>query len=299
MLRARIARRGQEGQTAAGARFNQHREKVKQIQEMPVAQVTPSAPLDKKAAEDVARGFGEMTNRNDGRVATLPVNTVGKILRNKGYDVSTIMADIPDLYEGSIHGWTEKLTHTKGSAAHSSLAGFQHYINKFSVGADEYFIRFAVQETKGGDNQVHSTIISEVAIYQNKNGGREQIGIINPLSPDTPHLPKGAIPQSLRVIDPLIRDSAPFVDKKLQDFFDGVNPDVALNQTKDGSPRGSVTFSGAQRIIEMFRNADLSTPYHESSHVFIQDLIDVVRDNGQTAAAKYAADLQALDCQGR
>jgi hypothetical protein len=227
---------------------------VRAIQSMPAKNVKIGLPLNKKDAEDVARKFGKMKNRVDHRVAEFPINTVGKILRNKGFDVSTIMADIPSLYENAIPGCTEEETTNPGRKKRVNIPAYHNYINKFArPDGAEYYIRFTVmeRETKAGknnDNLIHSTAISEVTIYQNKD----------------------AVSQSLRGIDPLIRDAAPFVDKKLQEFFDSVNPDLTLNAP---GARGSIDFSHPQAIINLFKGRkDVSTPIHELGHFFLNNL---------------------------
>lgn len=58
------------------AQQSEHAAKVHAIQSMPAQKVTPGAPLDKKAAENLARSFGKMENKRDHRVAELPVQAV-------------------------------------------------------------------------------------------------------------------------------------------------------------------------------------------------------------------------------
>ncbi|MDR3357555.1 MAG: hypothetical protein LBN96_01585, partial [Desulfovibrio sp.] len=49
-------------------------------------------------------------------------------------------------------------------------------------------------------------------------------------------------------------------------------------------PRGQVSFDGTGgSVTSFFESADLSTPIHESAHVFVNDLIRVVMDNGAEA----------------
>ena len=180
--------------------------KVKAIQEMPAAEVTSGVSLDKKSAEGMVRSFGKMENQYDSRVAEIPVATIGKIINHKGFDVSTILPDIPNLYKTAIHGWSEKEIPKEGHRPHSNIASYHHYVNKFTDGGgEEYYIRFAVTERKGrqgkqGDSHVHSTIISEVAVYKNKDGYQQSV-------PGT---------------YPVLSGSPSFVDKKLQDFFNSV-----------------------------------------------------------------------------
>ena len=49
-----------------------------------------------------------MVNENDGRVTSIPNGTIGKIIAHQGYDISTIISDLKQLYETSIYGWSEK-----------------------------------------------------------------------------------------------------------------------------------------------------------------------------------------------
>ncbi|MDR2800771.1 MAG: hypothetical protein LBB52_05830 [Desulfovibrio sp.] len=144
-----------------------------------------------------------------------------------------------------------------------------HYVNKFSDGTGgEYYIRFTVRQRKAkpgktGDSHIHSTAISDVSIYNTKT----------------------ATSKVLRVIDPVLSGSPPFVDNKLQDFFDSVNPDITLNSP--GS-RGYVEFGPDQYRIVLGKNANLSTLIHETGHVFEEELRRIV-DSGQADERQIAA----------
>ncbi|MDR2488736.1 MAG: hypothetical protein LBD42_04515 [Desulfovibrio sp.] len=75
-----------------------------------------------------------------------------------------------------------------------------------------------------------------------------------------------------------------------------VKPDFSEGQILNGpgpsGPRGAVSFNdNGQSLIRIFESANLSTPIHESAHVFVNDLIRVVMDNGRTAGRLFMADL--------
>ena len=190
--------------------------RVKEIQEMPAQAVTLGKSLRQKEAESLARTFGKMENRRDHRITKLPTATIGKILRYAGFDVTTILGDMPNLYKSAIFGWSEKEKQREGHKPHPNIKEYHNYINKFA-GSDgrEYYIRLTVQEMmpeRSGDsrNFVHSSFVSEVAVYNEK--GESVIDTGN---------------------SPGKRADTPF-DKKLQDFFNSVNPDLT------SKPRGSI-----------------------------------------------------------
>jgi len=143
-----------------------------------------------------------MTNANDGRNVLFPVNAVGKILGHKGFDFSRIINDFPNLYKTSLLGWSESEILKDGHKAHPNIKRYYHYINKFTDGYGEYYIRFTIAEmnTKSGGtvrNLIHSAAVSDTAKY--KKSGRSQHD---------------------RVIDPGEASLPPFVDRKLKAFFD-------------------------------------------------------------------------------
>ena len=253
----------------------EHAAKVHAIQSMPAQKVTPGAPLDKKAAENLALSFGKMENKRDHRVAELPVVTVGKILRNKGYDVSTIMADIPELYENAILGWSEEETLRDGHKLHNNIAAYHNYVNKFT-GADgkEYYIRFTITERnapagkKEGPSFIHSTAISDVTIYENADTEAR-----------------------LRLDNPVVSSESAFVDKKLQHFFDSVK--TPTGKTYAQELRGATTILPEGYIISLFSGANLSTLPHELGHIFENELRKIVASGA--ADASLTTDVAILD----
>jgi len=184
-------------------RVAERKAKINEINNLPVKNVVLNEKTDKKTAENIARAHPAITNINDGRTACIPVATVGKMLGHRGFDISRIIRDIPRFYETSIRAWSEPEILRDGHKPHNNIKEYHHYINKFTDGIDEYYIRFTIPETKAekgeikGNNCIHSVAISDIAIY--KKGDDSQHG---------------------RLMYPDGAKSSPFVDKRLQEFFD-------------------------------------------------------------------------------
>ena len=186
-------------------------EKVRLIKELEPVRVTPTEPIGVRAAEHVARSFGEMENQTDKRIALFPMATVGKIVGHGGFKISTIIGEIVNLYKTSIPAWSEPEVSKAGHKPHNNIEAYHYYVNKFFDESGESFIRFTVQEMKTGrkvrrrtpgENFIHSTTISDVTVY-------------NITQTAMSHKVSGKN-------TPVLRTSPPFVDKKLQDFFDSV-----------------------------------------------------------------------------
>jgi len=177
--------------------------KAEQIRSLTARILSLKSSLNQKNAKDTVRGFLPIINVNDGRTVRLPVESVGKILRNNEFDASRIITYIPPLYETSIPGWSEPEIPQSGRKLHPNIYKYHHYVNKFSDAANEYYIRFTVPEERtgktgtNGKNFIHSAIISNIAVYK-----------------------KGDGPQQARVILPGEASQSPFVDKRLREFFE-------------------------------------------------------------------------------
>jgi hypothetical protein len=245
------------------AALDEHTKRVNAIKNMQSTPVTPGAHLDKKGAEAVARGFGTITNKADGRTASIPVATVGKIVGQKGFDISTIIEHLPRMFENSLPAWSESEIKREGHKEHPNLAAFHHYVNKFTDDSGTYFIRFTANERKAraektADTYVHATAISDVNVYKENDA-----------------------PQSGRVIDP-VREGTPFVDKRLLEFFGSVN---SLKQGQgDETIRGS--YDRAERLISLFKGQNESTFVHEIGHAFLEDLIMMAAREGASEQVK-------------
>jgi hypothetical protein len=169
-----------------------------------VVEIPLGEPMSQKAAEDYVRRLSPICNDKDGRIVEIPVNTIGKIYRHKGYDISRIIGYIPELYKTSIFLWSEPVMSKKGHKWHWNIKEYHHYCNKFFDGIDEYIIRITIFNLKAkagkkGKNFIHSTAISNV-FYKNGDGSLDRV----------------------RVIDPGVSNPSPFIDIKLMHFLDSV-----------------------------------------------------------------------------
>ncbi|GHV41250.1 hypothetical protein FACS1894187_22840 [Synergistales bacterium] len=196
---------GENSREVSGVERQERAERVREIKALSPLSVEVGAPLDKKGAEDIAKKFKSLKNKRYNIEAGLPINTIGKIVSNKGFDVSTIIGDFPSLFGTSIYGWSESETLKEGHKEHPNIKAFHQYVNKFTNGTETYFIRFTVRESKTktgkpGENNIHSTAISDVNVYKN-DGDSQRIRGINPGEDKSPS----------------------FIDTRLQEFFDSVN----------------------------------------------------------------------------
>ena len=153
-------------------------------------EIQPHESLIKKDAEQVFRN-NKTVEHNELGATNFSVETVDKILRHKGFDTSTVVRLLPELYKNSvlIDSPTEKqYTGNKQHKKHTNIAFWHNTLNKFKIqndkgGYDEYFVRFTVTEQyagkkkpKGsiGERTLHSTNISEIEI-QKKDGNAANI----------------------------------------------------------------------------------------------------------------------------
>ncbi|MDR1590361.1 MAG: hypothetical protein LBS51_09255 [Oscillospiraceae bacterium] len=196
-------------------------ERARRILDMSPVSVTPGPALTQKEAESAARSFGEMRNEDDGRSARLPVESARKIISHGGYETARIFNDIPELYETAQFAWSEPEETREGHKAHTNIKAYHHYVNKFSDGDGEYFIRFTVTEAnarppKTGENLIHSTAISDIEVYRADN------------------LKDG--PRSAPALTASDKVGQPsFVDTRLQQFFGLVNRGKQKNSLSDDS----------------------------------------------------------------
>jgi len=180
-----------------------------EIENLKAQKITSNEPKNQKEVEAITRSFEKIKNRRDGRIARIPVNTIGKIIKNKGYDISKIIEYIPFLYETSLFGWSELEKLSERHKAHPNIKEYHNYINKFTDGTGEYFIRFTLAEEKVkpgkiGESIIHSTAISNIEIYK-----------------------KGDHPQRIRDYLPGRNRPTAFYDLKLAEFFNSVKKDVS------------------------------------------------------------------------
>ena len=192
---------GQGGQPCPDTELAARIEEIKKLQ---CKEVKPAHSISQKEAEKKVRLFSQIKNNRDGRIVEIPVNTIGKIIKNKGYDISKIVDYLPILYETSILGWSENEIQQIKHKTHPNIKKYHHYINKFKDGTNNYYIRFTLNEEKTkpgktGKNYIHSTAISKTSIYK-----------------------KTTVPIVSVIIGTGVKNSSSFIDKRLIDFFNSV-----------------------------------------------------------------------------
>ena len=178
--------------------------RITAIKNLDAQKIILNETLSQKDAENMVRSFSVVKNINDGRIAEIPINTVGKIIKHKEYNTSRILKSLPSLYESSLLAWSEPEKKREGHKYHPNIKGYHHYINKFINGNTEYYIRFTLHETnvklgKISKNYIHSTAISNTNIYKKDDG-----------------------PNCIRDTCTGKMNSSPFYDLRLMDFFNSV-----------------------------------------------------------------------------
>lgn len=147
-------------------------------------EVVPSKPMTKPEAKAIFRTMKKVKNLSDGQEATFSPTTVGKLFGHGGFDMSTIVQSLRDLYEKAEYIGFRDETTTPYHSARDSILGVHDYLNKFSIQEGEnkgkYYIRFTVRESNdntGNDNKrvLHSAFVSDIELYKETNGNLEPV----------------------------------------------------------------------------------------------------------------------------
>ncbi|MDR3049205.1 MAG: hypothetical protein LBV16_05125, partial [Elusimicrobiota bacterium] len=210
--------------------------KMNQVLNREAQEYAPHNSLNKKEIEKTFRNIGEIKNADIGNVL-LPINTAGKIISHKGFDISTIVKFFPEMFSDAI--LIESLDNNNNHKQHNNIKSWHNLLNQFKIGNDTYFIRFTVKENKvgrnsgneQGDKLLHSSFVSDVAIYKKAGGESNLSGIINPA----------------RTLPP--------TDAILQQYIDAVN-----NSSKvvDENGKPLVVYHGSNQTFNIFENKGLS-----------------------------------------
>lgn len=139
----------------------------------------PEYLVDRKAIKEAFKSFGLVVNAVDGLAVTFPAASAGKMLYQSGVDIHGIAGAFKSLFESSIRVWSEREVPMEGHKFHFNVGAYHNYLNKFTDGKVEYYIRFTVREI-GKDSSVHASTISEVAIYEKNEGARTDSHPENP-----------------------------------------------------------------------------------------------------------------------
>ncbi len=169
---------------------------------------------DKAGVKVAFRNIGKIQNERDKSTVVFPAATAGKIFYHKGFDTASITPSFGELFKSSIPFLSEPEVLKDGHKVHGNVESYKHYVNKFSDGGKEYFIRFTVVKIRNekGDSNVHSSSISEVSIYEN-----------------------GA--DIMNTAKHRGQSESPVLDRKLADFLSSVNEkDVSKVVDENGEP---------------------------------------------------------------
>ena len=139
----------------------------------------PEYLADRKAIKEAFKAFGLVVNLADGSAVSFPAASAGKMLYQSGVDIRGIAGAFKSLFESSIRVWNEREVPMEGHKFHFNVGAYRNYLNKFTDGKCEYYIRFTVREI-GKDSSVHASTISEVTIYEKNEGARTDSHPENP-----------------------------------------------------------------------------------------------------------------------
>ena len=206
--------------------------------------------LEQKNVENLFESFGEVKHPLENVIATFPKSTVGKILRHKGVDVSTIAKSLPSIFRNSIFAYSEPERIMEGHKHHPNIAQYHNFVNKIDIGdGKEYYIRMTFYEPKikhsvSNKRLLHSTGISDIALYEVTK--------------------KDSSLQQYRVIDPAETGEKPFVDKMLAQYFNDVNKEkVSKIIDENGEPL--VVYHGTNSVFNEFLKGDTGFHFGDKS----------------------------------
>ena len=213
---------------------------IQEIENMPAKDVKPHEALDKAGIKDVFRSFGEVENKRDGRTVVFPSASAGKIKYHKGFNSSSIIRSFKTLFESAIPAFSEKEILKDGHKQHRSYESYEHYVNKFTINGNEYFIRFTVPVIKNNPNSdnVHSTAVSEVAVYQNERASTV-VSAFNNAESNVGISGKGG--------------SSQFIDGKLANFLNSVKPE-SVSKVVDENGEPLVVYHGSAAMFNEFKS---------------------------------------------
>ncbi len=174
----------------------------------PVDIGSPRYLPDRKAIKAAFRDFGVIRNNNDGFCVVFPGSSAGKMLYQSGVDIHAIVGAFKMLFESSVRAWNEREVPMKGHVFHFNVKDYRNYINRFSIGGSEFFIRFTIRRI-GDDSSVHASTISEVAVYHKRDGVSADS---HPKNSEDDH-------------------KTPFTDNKLSYYFSFVNSSNFMNSS--------------------------------------------------------------------
>ena len=144
-------------------------EKANLIKFLPPISLNEEEHITQKEAEAIIENLAVGTNKYDGIKVLWVKNTIGKILRHKGFDTSLLIPKLKVVFDNSVPMLSELELLKDGHKTHPNFKGYHHYVGKIEFESREYYVRFTLQEinTRRKDiipNQFHSTYISDIKI---------------------------------------------------------------------------------------------------------------------------------------
>ena len=174
-------------------------EAAKQVRKLKSIEAS-SAPIDKLNAHNQFKKIGSVNK--DGKEVTFYNSAFKKVHKAGGLFEQAIPA-LKEAFENSVLAYSEKdnlggMLRPDGTThkEHKNVDSFDNYVGKVRIGGKEYYVRYTVQNNRGGDSGTHSMFVTDVEIYENPTEGR-------------------TIPLTLRGTT----DHDGIVDAKLQRFF--------------------------------------------------------------------------------
>jgi hypothetical protein len=107
--------------------------------------------------------------------------------------------------------------------------------------------------------------------------------------------PSKAFDLVIDVIDEQRINASPALQSAVQDILDNQQDKAHFQQNDQSLPKGRIVVNKAANggtIVQLFQTADLSTMLHESAHLFVADMVDLVQNGFGGPQAK--ADLEAM-----
>ena len=162
---------------------------------------------DRREMKRVFHAFGIVRNEADGRLATFPAASVGKMLYMSGTDVRSIAAAFADLYRASVRAWSEPNRKIPASDRRRAHEAVHQYVAKFRNAQGRFYVRFTVKANTGGSSprsEVHASVISRISIYASGDEKRKGAELSTPANTRA-------------------EDSTPFTDDKISYYLSEVN----------------------------------------------------------------------------
>ena len=160
--------------------------------EKPIS-VTPNN-FSENQIKEIYQSLGEGENKFDNRKVRFVNETLGKLLRHKGSDSKQIIPQLKQIFNNSVPIISESEIEKEGHKSHPNFKGYHQYLGKIIIDGKENYVRFTIQEKRAkpetlkkgfNPNEVHSTFISDVEIY-NADSIPVNTGITSPATYEAP-----------------------------------------------------------------------------------------------------------------